>query len=274
MAPATAAAVARGDGPKGEVIATARIAGIQAAKRTAELVPLCHPLSLSFVDVRLEVGRRPRGGGGEARTTGAHRRRDGGDDRRRGGALTVYDMVKGVERGVGVHRLTLLEKSGGKNGLARTGDRRGADHVLLARGRRRRGRARAGTGGAAASEAGLDHVHEVCPTIAPRSGRRCAASPTWTACASCSPRVAPGLTPDDVTPEATRDVLDREAPGYAETMRAASRGHTPLGILSRGVSGVRGRTLVGELPGNPNAIGQSWPVVAPTIEHAAATLER
>jgi molybdopterin adenylyltransferase len=83
-----------------------------------------------------------------------------------------------------------------------------------------------------------------------------------------------GLTPDDVTPEATLDAIDREAPGYAEAIRAESRSHTPLGILTRGVSGVRGRTLIVNFPGNPKAIGQSWPVVAPTIEHAAATLER
>ncbi|CAN5576256.1 MogA/MoaB family molybdenum cofactor biosynthesis protein [soil metagenome] len=83
-----------------------------------------------------------------------------------------------------------------------------------------------------------------------------------------------GLTPDDVTPEATLDVLDREAPGYAETIRAESRKHTPLGILTRGVSGIRGRTLIVNFPGNPKAIGQSWPVVEPTLRHAAQTLER
>jgi molybdopterin adenylyltransferase len=83
-----------------------------------------------------------------------------------------------------------------------------------------------------------------------------------------------GLTIDDVTPEATRDVIEREAPGYAETIRADARDHTPLGILTRGVSGVRGRTLIVNFPGNPKAIDQSWPVVEPTLEHAASTLER
>ncbi len=83
-----------------------------------------------------------------------------------------------------------------------------------------------------------------------------------------------GLTPDDVTPEATLDAIDRGAPGYAEAIRADSRAHTPLGILTRGVSGVRGRTLVVNFPGNPKAIGQSWPVVEPTLKHAADTLER
>jgi molybdopterin adenylyltransferase len=83
-----------------------------------------------------------------------------------------------------------------------------------------------------------------------------------------------GLTLDDVTPEATRDVIERDVPGYAETIRADSRRHTPLGILTRGISGVRGRTLIVNFPGNPKAIGQSWPVVEPTLEHAAALLER
>ena len=83
-----------------------------------------------------------------------------------------------------------------------------------------------------------------------------------------------GMTDDDVTPEATRDVIDRDAPGYAETIRAESRNHTPLGILTRGVAGMRGRTLIVNFPGNPKAIEQSWPVVEPTLKHAAQTLER
>lgn len=83
-----------------------------------------------------------------------------------------------------------------------------------------------------------------------------------------------GMTSDDVTPEATCDVIERAAPGYAETIRQESRAHTPLGILTRGVSGIRGRTLIVNFPGSPKAIGQSWPVVEPTLRHAAATLER
>ena len=83
-----------------------------------------------------------------------------------------------------------------------------------------------------------------------------------------------GLTIDDVTPEATRSVIERDAPGYAEAIRADSREHTPLGLLTRGVSGVRGRTLIVNLPGNPKAIEQSWPIIGPTLEHAAKLLER
>src|SRR5436309_505172 len=83
-----------------------------------------------------------------------------------------------------------------------------------------------------------------------------------------------GLTPDDVTPEATKAVIDRDAPGFAEAIRAESLRHTPLGILTRGVSGIAGRTLIINFPGNPKAIGELFPVIAPTLSHAVATLSR
>lgn len=83
-----------------------------------------------------------------------------------------------------------------------------------------------------------------------------------------------GLTPDDVTPEATRAVIEREAPGIAEALRAESLRHTPLGMLSRGVAGAAGRTLIVNLPGSPKAIAQLMPVLAPVLPHAVETLAR
>jgi molybdopterin adenylyltransferase len=83
-----------------------------------------------------------------------------------------------------------------------------------------------------------------------------------------------GLTHDDVTPEATGAVLDRDAPGFAEAMRAEALRHTPLGILTRGVSGIAGRTLIINFPGNPKAIGELFPVIAPTLAHVVELLQR
>lgn len=82
-----------------------------------------------------------------------------------------------------------------------------------------------------------------------------------------------GLTRDDVTPEATSLVIERPAPGIAEALRAESLRHTPMGMLSRGVAGVRGRTLIVNFPGSPRAIEQLFAVVAPVLDHAVATLE-
>ena len=83
-----------------------------------------------------------------------------------------------------------------------------------------------------------------------------------------------GLTPDDVTPEATRAVIERDAPGFSEAMRVESLRHTPMGMLSRGVSGTVGSTLIINFPGSPKSIRELFPVIAPTLEHAVATLTR
>jgi cyclic pyranopterin monophosphate synthase len=115
MAPETAAALARGDAPKGDVVGTARIAGIQAAKRTAELIPLCHPLPLSFVDVRIEVSGDRVEIEAEARTSGQTGVEMEALTAASAAALTVYDMVKGIERGVEIAEVVLLEKSGGRH---------------------------------------------------------------------------------------------------------------------------------------------------------------
>jgi cyclic pyranopterin phosphate synthase len=114
MSPETSRAVETGSGPKGEVLGVARLAGIQAAKQTATLIPLAHPIPLSFVDVEASVdAERGRvelvaevaqtGVEMEAMTACAV------------AALTVYDMVKGVERGVELEQVVLLEKSGGRS---------------------------------------------------------------------------------------------------------------------------------------------------------------
>lgn len=117
MKPATLRALSRN--PKGDPLEVARVAGIAAAKRTAELIPLCHPLLLSYIDVRAELCKNgvliistirstgPTGVEMEALTAAAV------------AALTVYDMCKALDRGIEITRLRLLEKRGGKSGIYR-----------------------------------------------------------------------------------------------------------------------------------------------------------
>jgi cyclic pyranopterin phosphate synthase len=114
MSAETARAIRDGDAPKGDVLGTARIAGIQAAKRTAELIPLCHPLPLSFVDVRIDVGDTEVAIEAEARTSAQTGVEMEALTAASVAALTVYDMVKGIERGVEIADVKLLEKTGGK----------------------------------------------------------------------------------------------------------------------------------------------------------------
>lgn len=81
-----------------------------------------------------------------------------------------------------------------------------------------------------------------------------------------------GLSPNDVTPEATRRVIDREIPGIAEALRAASLSKTPHGMLSRGVAGSSGAALVVNLPGSPRAVRESLGVLLPVLPHAVELL--
>jgi len=124
MSPETAEAIEDRDAPKGDVIGTARIAGIQAAKRTGDLIPLAHPLPLTHVDVEIRVVAAEglveiiaeaktvdrTGVEMEAMTACAI------------SALTVYDMTKGLERGLTIERIALREKSGGRSGEWRRAD--------------------------------------------------------------------------------------------------------------------------------------------------------
>lgn len=82
-----------------------------------------------------------------------------------------------------------------------------------------------------------------------------------------------GLTDRDVMPEATLSVIDRQVPGIAEAMRVKTLSHTPLAMISRSVVGVRGRTLIINLPGNPKAVEQCLAVVIPVIPHALEMLQ-
>jgi len=118
MRPATLRAIQRGNAPKGDVLGVARIAGIQAAKRTGELIPLCHPLGLDHVDV--DAALDASAGTVTLIATAAVTARTGVEMEAMTAAtvaaLTVYDMVKGLERGVRIEAVELMSKSGGRSG--------------------------------------------------------------------------------------------------------------------------------------------------------------
>jgi len=118
MAPATLRVIRRGNAPKGDVLGVARTAGILAAKRTPQLIPLCHPLRLTGVDVTFADDLRR----GELAVEARVRTVDKTGVEMEAltavsvAALTVYDMIKGVEKGVTIAKVQLVEKSGGKSG--------------------------------------------------------------------------------------------------------------------------------------------------------------
>ena len=124
MLPATLALILEGGHRKGDVLGTARIAGIMAAKKTAELVPLCHPLTISHINIELEavpvqneVRCRAR-----VETTGKTGVEMEALTAVQISLLTIYDMCKAVDRGMSMHGIRLLEKSGGKSGTWKNSD--------------------------------------------------------------------------------------------------------------------------------------------------------
>lgn len=124
MSPDSARAVQAGNGPKGEVLGVARLAGIQAAKLTGQLIPLAHPLQLTFVDVAASVEVEPQRGVVELVSEVRTIARTGVEMEAMVAcsvaALTVYDMVKGLEKGIEVEHVVLLEKRGGRSDYRRS----------------------------------------------------------------------------------------------------------------------------------------------------------
>ncbi|MBJ7470250.1 MAG: bifunctional molybdenum cofactor biosynthesis protein MoaC/MoaB, partial [Solirubrobacteraceae bacterium] len=314
VTPSTAALIAAGNMPKGEVLATARLAGIMAAKRTAELIPLAHPLPLTKIDVSATVDQVA----GEvhlegfARTTGKTGVEIEALTAVLIAALTVYDMVKAIEQQASIEGVRVVEKAGGRRDFSVDGAGSGG---------RAAARSAHQAGGAASDQrptmASPVHQREAMPlTIAavhvstsrtagraPDLSRAALAAFTaragWTVAhetmvsddragiaqalrdAAAMPGVelvltlgGTGLTPDDVTPEATLDVIDREAPGLAEALRAASMAATPMASLSRGRAGTLGAVVIVNLPGSPKAIAELEPLLTAVLPHAVAQAGR
>ena len=116
MSPATSAAITSASLPKGDVIATARIAGIQAAKKTSDLIPLCHPLMLSAVTVNISVGEGVVAIEAIVETTGQTGVEMEALTACSVTALTIYDMCKSADKSMVIGELALWEKSGGRSG--------------------------------------------------------------------------------------------------------------------------------------------------------------
>ena len=263
------AALREGRVPKGDALAVARIAGIQGAKRTPDLVPLCHPIALHSVTVDLEVADDAVLISAEARTADRTGVEMEALTSVAVAALALIDMVKAVDPAAVISDIRVEEKTGGKTGSV-------AAAMIRALAITVSNRASAGV-------------------YADKSGPVLAELLRGAGCSVEGPIVVPdgepvevalreavaagydvvvttggtGLTPGDRTPEMTQRVIDREIPGIAEAIRSAgAAAGIASAILSRGLAGLAGEVLIVNLPGSAGGVRDGMGVLAGVLGHA------
>lgn len=274
--PETILAIRNRTVPKGEVLECARVAGLFAAKRTADLIPDCHPLPIEYTAVRYELGELEIRIQVEIHTIYKTGVEVEAMHAASVVALTMYDMLKPIDKGVSIEQIKLLEKKGGKSDRNATlGQARRAGILVcsdtLAQGQ---GTDRSG-------EVIREKLVQLGITVAEK---RIVSDEVESIQAAARDFVAQGLdlllvtggtglSPRDVTPEALEPLLDRRIPGVEEAIRAYGQQRLATAMLSRSLAGQIGRTLVLALPGSPAGAAEGMDAVFPAILHAFSVLE-
>ena len=274
--PETILAIRNRTVPKGEVLECARVAGLFAAKRTADMIPDCHPLPIEYTAVRYELGELEIQIQVEIHTIYKTGVEVEAMHAASVVALTMYDMLKPIDKGVSIEQIKLLEKKGGKSDRnAALGQARRAAILVCS------DTLAAGQGQDRSGEVIREKLVQLGITVAEK---RIVSDEVMAIQAAAKDFVAQGvdlllvtggtgLSQRDVTPEALEPLLDRRIPGVEEAIRAYGQQRLATAMLSRSLAGQIGKTLVLALPGSPSGAAEGMDAVFPALLHAFSVLE-
>ena len=269
--PETILAIRNRTVPKGEVLECARVAGLFAAKRTADMIPDCHPLPIEYTAVRYELGELEIQIQVEIHTIYKTGVEVEAMHAASVVALTMYDMLKPIDKGVSIEQIKLLEKKGGKSDRnAALGQARRAGILVCS------DTLAAGQGTDRSGEVIREKLVQLGITVAEK---RIVSDEVESIQAAAKDFVAQGvdlllvtggtgMSPRDVTPEALEPLLDRRIPGVEEAIRAYGQQRLATAMLSRSLAGQIGKTLVLALPGSPAGAAEGMDAVFPAVLHA------
>ncbi|MDA0315855.1 MAG: bifunctional molybdenum cofactor biosynthesis protein MoaC/MoaB [Bacteroidetes bacterium] len=274
--PETVLAIRNRSVPKGEVLECARVAGLFAAKRTADMIPDCHPLPIEYTAIRYELGELDIQIQVEIHTIYKTGVEVEAMHAASVVALTMYDMLKPIDKGVSIEQIKLLEKKGGKSDRnAALGQARRAAILVCS------DTLAAGQGSDRSGEVIREKLVQLGITV---EEKRIVADEVMAIQEAARDFVAQGvdlllvtggtgLSPRDVTPEALEPLLDRRIPGVEEAIRAYGQQRLATAMLSRSLVGQIGKTLVLALPGSPAGAAEGMDAVFPALLHAFSVLE-
>ncbi|MFI5201801.1 MAG: bifunctional molybdenum cofactor biosynthesis protein MoaC/MoaB [Candidatus Kapaibacterium sp.] len=277
MRPETIQLIQDGLLPKGDPLPVAKVAAIQAAKNTSQLIPYCHSLPIDFVGVtftlnadsilvRTEVKAVWKTGVEMEALTAASI-----------AALTIYDMTKMVDDAVIIREVRLISKRGGKSDLRREITQHLRAAVLVLSDSVASGEKIDTSGKSIVKQIELNGmgVAEYC--VLPDNAELIAEKLRYFADTLQLDLVlttgGTGISPTDKTPEAMERILDSEIPGIAEAIRNYGQERTPFAMLSRALAGVRGKTIIVNLPGSERGAIESLTAILPALHHACRMVQ-
>lgn len=270
--PGTIASVRSGNVPKADPLGVARVAGIQAAKNTSLIVPYCHQVPLDLVSVEAEL-----------RDTSVHFLTEAKAVWKTGvemealvaasvAALTFYDMLKPVDDTMKIGEVSLIGKKGGKSDFVRPDAAGIRAAVLVLSDATSKGRREDVSGKTIRQRLEELNIAVTDFSILPDE-QKLIEEKLIDLCDRQAVDIVittggTGLGPRDVTPEATRSVIQRELPGVTEYLRSHGQERTRYSMLGRGVAGVRGETLIVSLPGSTGGTNDALDILFPWLLHA------